>query len=305
MLGRLPRFAPAPALRRLRLALGAAVALATLAGAAAPVRPAPVGPDEAPGPVPPATLAVEDTLPAPRVTLRELEVRARRASLDEILDMIVAGEARRDSLVQDQVYDCYARIVARRPGRADSVSTLMEQVSRVYQARPDRMREVVVRRSGRQNVQVSADRSMREEIISFAFHPGLRKLYRFRILGRDAAGGHLIYRLAFEPRSALYNLPEGRLWVDTNEFVIVREEFWYRGVSPAPLFFKSLDNCVVERALVDGRHWGISRILARASFTIPVGGIPPQGDMILVFSNHRINKGIDPAIFAADTGGKR
>jgi hypothetical protein len=287
--------------RRLVLA---ALAAGVLGGA--PVRSGAVpGPAEEPATVPPATLAVEDTLPAPKIVLREVEVRARRASLDEILDLIAAGEARRDSLVSDQVYDCYVRTIARRPGQGDSVTTLMEQASRVYQARPDRMREVVVRRSGRKDIQVRADRSMREEIISFAFNPSVRKLYRFQILGRDVAGGHVIYRLAFEPRSALYMLPTGRLWVDTNEFVIVREEFWYRGVSPAPLFFKSLDNCVVERTRVDGPHWGISRILARMSFTFALGSVPPQGDLVMVFSNYRINRGIDPAIFAAETGGKR
>ncbi|HVP39685.1 MAG TPA: hypothetical protein VMS93_10945 [Candidatus Saccharimonadales bacterium] len=276
------------------------VALAPGAGAA-PASPPPA----AAQPVPPPTLAVEDTLPVPRITLREVEVRARRLSLDDILDLIVAGEARRDSLIQDQVYDCYARVIARHPGRTDSTITLVEQQSRVYQARPDRMREVLVRRTGKQNIQISADRSMREEIIGFAFDPRLRKLYRFRILGRDIVGGHVIYRLDFEPRSDLYRLPSGRLWVDTNEFVIVREEFWYRGVSPAPLVFRSLDDCVVERGRVDGGHWAITRILARASFTFSIAGIPPQGDLVLVFDNYRVNRGIDPAVFAATEGEKR
>ncbi|MBI5838216.1 MAG: hypothetical protein HZB25_13335 [Candidatus Eisenbacteria bacterium] len=273
--------------------------------------PVPAAPAETPGPQdtpagpPPATLALEDTLPTPRITLREVEVKARRMSLDDILDRIAAGEARRDSLLQDQVYDLYARVVARHPGRQDSVLTIMEQVSRIYQERPDRMREVVLRRSGSNNVQVRADRSMSEQIIQFAFDPRLRRMYRFEILGRDIVGGHVIYRISFEPRSALYPLPSGRMWVNTNEFVIVREEFWYRGTSPAPLFFKSLDNCVVERVRVDGQYWVIGRILARASFTLPIAGIPPQGDLVMTLSNYRINRGIEPSVFAGEKGGTR
>src|SRR5207247_1924541 len=87
--------------------------------------------------VPPATLAREDTLPVPKVRLREVEIRARRASLEEILDRIAAGEARRDSLMHDQVYDLYARIIARYPGKNPPQKTLAEQVTRVYRERPD------------------------------------------------------------------------------------------------------------------------------------------------------------------------
>lgn len=219
-------------------------------------------------------------------------------SLDQILDRIVAGEARRDSLIHDEVFDVYVRMLARDPGAESPVRTLVSQVSRVYRQQPRLKREIIVKRSGREDMEISAGQGMRERIIKFAFDPALRKLYRFRIVGRDFAGGHIVYRIEFEPRSDFYKLPTGRLWVDTNEFVILREEFWYRGSSPAPLVFKSLDNFVVERTRVDGRYWVISRVMGRVTFALPILGIPPQGDMVISYHNYRINQGIDPKMFA-------
>src|SRR5207249_1467985 len=107
--------------------------------------------------------------------------------------------------------------------------------------------------------------SMGEEVVSFAFEPRARSHFRFRILERVFTGGHLVYRLGFEPRSSRDALPAGQVWVDTNDFVIVREEFWYRDLSPAPLFVKRIDSCVVERGLVEGRWWVVTRVLARVT----------------------------------------
>jgi hypothetical protein len=227
-----------------------------------------------------------------------VEVRARRESLDEILDRIAAGEARRDSTIHDEVYDVYVRLLERDPNRDTPRRTVLNQVSRVYRQQGGLLREVVLKReASRQGLDVSSGPSMREQIIKFAFDPLLRKLYKFQILGRDFAGGHVVYRLQFEPRSGFYKLPSGRLWVDTNEFVILREEFWYRGASPMPLVFKSLDNFVVERTQVDGKYWVISRMVGRVTFALPVLGIPPQGDMVITHQNYRINQGIEPGIW--------
>ena len=260
----------------------------------------------APAPTPGPTLATEDTM---RTEVSPVLVSAPRVTLDEILDRVAAGEARRDSAMHDQV--CTAALRVYRQGHGGQMQLLEEGVWRVYKQRPDRVRSVPLRHQlgpGVKDEDMEADFTpdMGERIVDFAFQPSARRDFRYRIVGRDLVGGHVVYRIAFEPRTALDDVrPRGVVWIDTNEFVIVREEFWYRGVSPAPLVFKSLDNCVVERSLVDGHHWGISRLLARASFTFSVAGIPPQGDLVMTFLNYRVNRGIDPAVFAPNPGGKR
>jgi hypothetical protein len=45
--------------------------------------------------------------------------------------------------------------------------------------------------------------------------PEARKDFRYRIVGRDLLGDHLVYRIAFEPRSLIgATEPGGLVWVD-------------------------------------------------------------------------------------------
>jgi hypothetical protein len=93
------------------------------------------------------------------------------------------------------------------------------------------------------------DPGMGEEIVNFAFQPGARGEWRYHIVGRDLVGNHLIYKIAFDPRSLLDFAPSGLVWVDTNEFVIVREEVSFSR-SPIPLLLESIPRMVVERQQV-------------------------------------------------------
>ena len=119
-------------------------------------------------------------------------------------------------------------------------------------------------------------------------------------------GGHVVYVIAFVPKSSVDDLPEGRVWVDTNDFVIAREEFWYRDRSPAPMFFKRLDSCVVERTKVDGKWWVVSRVLARIQLTSMARFMAkmakePLGqtiDFVATQYDWKVNQGIDDAVFA-------
>jgi hypothetical protein len=84
-----------------------------------------------------------------------------------------------------------------------------------------------------------------------------------------------------------------------------------RCCSPAPLFFKSIDSCVIERTQDDGRWWVLSRVLARVQVTslarfmarLDKQKLPPTVDFTLSMRDWRVNQGIDEAVFA--TGGKR
>jgi hypothetical protein len=88
--------------------------------------------------------------------------------------------------------------------------------------------------------------------------------------------------------------------------VIAREEFWYRDRSPAPMFFKRLDSCVVERTKVDGKWWVVSRVLARIQLTSMARFMAkmakePLGqtiDFVATQYDWKVNQGIDDAVFA-------
>jgi hypothetical protein len=260
------------------------------------------------------TLAVEDTM---RVALPEEIIRAPRVSLDEILRRVAEGEARRDSMMQDQVFTMLAALTYLDDGKdaSQSVVRQWESATRVYRKRPDKVRTVTLRQKSNfkndDGANVTVGSSMAEELVTFAFSPRTRSKFKFEILERHLVGNHVIYVIGFTPRSRLDDLPTGKAWIDTNEFVIVRQEFWYRDRSPAPLFFESIESCIIERTQVDGRWWVLSRVLARvkvtslARFMARVGKqkLTPTIDLTLATRDWQVNRGIDDAIF--DVKGKK
>ena len=267
---------------------GAAAFAVVLVLPAAPYIPAS---QAAPGP----TLAVEDTM---RTEVPEVLVRAPRVTLDEILDRVARGEARRDSLLRDIAFTATMRLV-RNPGKNPQL--LEERVSRIYRKKPDRVRTVEMRRWShkppkRADAEVTFGASTEEEVVNFAFRPEARRNYRYRIVGRDLVGDHLIYRIAFEPRSLLgAPEPAGLVWVDTRDFVIVRQELDFSR-SPAPLILKGIDRAVVERQEVNG-HWVLRRLLMRAEFTVPVPRFGRSFDIAIRYDDYAINQGIEDSWF--------
>lgn len=246
-----------------------------------------------PGP----TLAVEDTM---HTEVPEVLVNAPRVTLDEILNRVARGEARRDSLLHDVVFTATMRLV-RHPGGDQPPMLLQEVVSRVYKRKPDQVRNVVLRhweqKPSKWNADMNFTSSTQEEVVNFAFRPEARRDFKYRIVGRDVFGDHLVYRIAFEPRSLLgAGDPGGLVWVDTRDFVIVRQELDFSR-SPSPLLIKGIDRAVIERQEVDG-HWVLSRMLVRIELTVPIPRFGRAFDIAMQFDDYQVNHGIDDAVFA-------
>jgi len=251
-----------------------------------------------PAPTPGPTLAVEDTM---RTEVPGVLVRAPRVTLDEILDRVARGEARRDSLLRDVAFTATLRVV-RDPDGDKGPRLIEERVSRVYRKKPGKVRTVPLRvwqlkPPKRADAEISFSSSTEEEIVNFAFRPEARKDFRYRIAGRDLLGDHLIYRIAFEPRALLgATAPGGLVWVDTRDFVIVRQELDFSR-SPAPLLIKGIDRAVIERQEVDG-HWVLRRLLMRARFTVPVPRFGRAFDIAIQYDDYAINQDVPDSLFS-------
>ena len=292
---------PNAAARR-RLALAATMSLAVFSAPSAAVRaatPVPRGP----------AVAVEDTM---RTEVSPVLVAAPRVTLDEILDRVARGEAHRDSLLKDESYLVTVRVVGH-TGEGQKPVLLDETVAQTWKRRPKQSRSVELRhwelhppkkQDLKVGVQVETGDDMGEEIVNFAFQPGSRRDFRFHIEGRQLLGDHLIYRLAFEPRSPLaLDLPGGTVWVDTRDFVIVRQEIVFRQ-SPIPLFVRGIRRLVVERQKV-GELWMLSRLLARVETTIPIPRYGRSFDLGVQFSQYAINTGLPDSLFVTPRGGRK
>lgn len=270
--------------------------LLTLLATAPPALAAPRGP----------VLAVEDTM---RTEVPPVLVHAERVTLAEILDRVAAGEARRDSALRDQSYLLTVRTVGHAAdGRTPRL--VEEVVTRVYQRRPDQTRAVPLRhwrakppkeRGARAEVRAEHG-GMDESIVNFAFQPKARRNFKYRIAGRRILGDHVVYRLAFEPRSPLdVTEPGGEVWVDTRDDVIVRQEISFRG-SPVPLLLRGLDRMVVERQQVNGL-WVLARVLARVRTTIPLPQYGTSFDLAIQFTDYTVNTGLPDSLFASPPAG--
>jgi hypothetical protein len=264
---------------------------------------APPSGTNAPGP----TVAVEDTM---RTSVPEVLIRAPRVTLAEILDRVARGEARRDSLLKDESFRAVIRLVANQAGPAKQPELESETVVRVYKKRPDRARSVTLRtwerhpdkknkdKDGEKGVNIRFRSDMSEEIVNSAFRPAARRDFKYRIVGRDLAGNHLIYRIAFEPRSPLDpERPNGVVWVDTNEFVIVRQEVDFTR-SPVPIFLKGIHRMVIERTRVDS-YWVLNRVLLRAELTFAVPKVGRSFDIGIAYDGYTINTGLPDSLFTA------
>lgn len=279
-------------------ALLGALGAALLLRAPAPPRPALAEPTGRP------VLAVEDTFLMPTTTLPEYLVEAPRVTLEEILRRVAEGEARRDSLMQDAAYTVTFRVVY--AGGDGEPKVAREVASRVYKRRPDKVREVRLKESGDEAFELNIAPNMGEQYVAFAFRPESRARFDFEILERLWLGGHVVYRIAFRPRSEVDLLPTGVVWIDTNEFVIIRQEFGYENGSPIPLFLKSLSDCVVERSRVDGDYWVWTRFLVRVE---PTSALRLAGrvsghrfgeivDLSYARTDWRVNRGLPDSLFA-------
>jgi len=248
------------------------------------------------------TLAREDTL---HTAVPEVLVSAPRLTLDEILDRITRAERRRDSLLVDESFVATMRLMHAKDEDAPP-SLLEESVVQVYRKKPDMARTLLLRHKrdksekGGAEVQVDFRSDMSEQIVNFAFRPEARRDYRYHIEGRDLAGTELIYRIRFEPKSGLDpSQPSGVVWVNTNDFVIVRQELQFDR-SPVPLLLKGVDRMVVERQKI-GEFWVLRRVLLRARFTFPVPRLGRRIDFGMQFDHFVLNSGLPDSLFAKAT----
>jgi hypothetical protein len=249
------------------------------------------------------TLAKEDTM---RTDVSTVLVKAPRVTLEEILDRVARGEARRDSLLRDQSFTATLRVMRDTESKKAPV-LFAESVSKVYKKKPDKLRTVELRHyeekpdkgdhGDDEDLNADFSPSMGEEMVNFAFRPANRKNFKFTIEDRKLLGDHLLYTLAFEPRSALAVFePSGRVWVDTKDFVIVRQEIEFRQ-SPVPLVLKDIKHLVVERARA-GDFWVMSRVLMRMELTIPIPKFGRAFDFALALSDYTVNTDLPDSLFA-------
>src|SRR5262249_6904544 len=85
-------------------------------------------------------------------------------------------------------------------------------------------------------------------------------------------------------------------WVDTKDFVILRQEIMFRQ-SPVPLLLKSISRMVVERTRA-GDFWVLSRALIRLEMTVPIPKVGRTFDVAMAMSDYTVNSDLPDSLFS-------
>jgi hypothetical protein len=267
-------------------------------------------------------LANEDSLRvyvAPETT----RVVARRVPLAEIIRKAQDGERHRYDSLTTLAFNRTIKITLKYGGRKPQTRCI-ESIARVYFQSPNRWAETTLREdkyvlaadgshkpwkekdaesddNDDFSITVNDDRSSQSAQRLSDLPPYLEETdkYDFEILNRSIRPGQVLYEIGFEPRSDFDMLPGGRLWLLTNGYQIVREEYHLKNL-PVPWLLKSLALVTREWQEVDGK-WVPSRITARAGLRSGVGmgliDIPETVEVVLLFDQYHFEVPLDPKLF--------
>ncbi len=137
-----------------------------------------------------------------------------------------------------------------------------------------------------------------EGLATLPFYLEDQSEFSFKLLGRYLEGDHVIFKIGFEPRSDFKPLPAGTVYVDTDDFRVIHEEFSFEGHNPFPLLIGGIDRISRQwRQLVTG-EWVPSRVMAEIRLKGSWMGFIPEGvSVAVVMEDYRFNQPYNARIF--------
>jgi hypothetical protein len=271
---------------------------------------APTGPREPS--TPPSrvlTLAKEDTLDLTGIAdIGTVEVQANRLSIGEIVQLCIDREEDLARRIESHRYTQLVKSVFHVGGYGPAAKKLLvlEEVDRVSFRRSgiDRTTALHVDRyvlekgerkpwdekddEGGDGIEIRF-----EDLGDLPFYLEERGAYDFRIIGRHYVEGRLIYQVRLRPRSDFAIAPEGTIWVDTSNFQILREEFFFGDRVPLPMIVRSIGPFVRERERI-GDLWVWKRMLIRVDIRTGLlrlldKDVPETVEFVVSFTDHELN----------------
>jgi hypothetical protein len=85
--------------------------------------------------------------------------------------------------------------------------------------------------------------------------------FDFELLGRTIEVDHVIFEIGFAPKSDFKPLPSGTIFIDTNDYRIIHEEFHF-AQNPFPLLLKGLNHMSRHWERLPTGEWVFTHVLA-------------------------------------------
>lgn len=275
-------------------------------------------------PPPPPLLDIPDSLrAAPETEVIDGKVRAgvtrierKELTLQEILERCTQGERGKLAGHEDMSSTTTVRVVA----YWDDKKVLNEQVYRDWTNRAGENRELQLaerelefelvdgewrpkppEEDGKDReggVQLSTDGfSDFTELPFFLEQPGE---FDFELVERFLRGDHVIFRIAFRPKSSFKPLPSGTVYVDTTTYRIIHEEYHFEQ-NPFPLFLKEISQVSRYWEELPTGEWVFTRLVMDAKLRsgLTFGLAPERLAVVLTRSDFAFDTGYDERLFGA------
>jgi len=262
----------------------------------------------------PPILAREDTLKV-YIVPDTTRVEARRIPLAEIIRKAQEGEQHKYDGITTLAFNRTIKLTLVYRGRKNE-KHCFENVSRIYYRSPDGWVEAPLRQD-RYILEADGTRKPweeKEEEVDVTVDDGPESAKRltempayledtdkfdFEILHRSIKPDQVLYEIGFTPRSEFDVLPGGRVWLLTNGYQIVREEYEVKNL-PVPWILKSIGLLTREWQQV-GDHWLPRRITARVGLRGWIGfgikQVPETAEVVVVYDDYELDPKLDPALF--------
>lgn len=259
--------------------------------------------------VPRWVFAVEDTADLTAFfKMSTISIRTERLRIGEIVDRCIRNEQEARDRIESLEVTVLSKSIFYVGGRDSTADRRLvtEQVDRTFFRRPNETKTVPLR-SERYQIENGerkpweADEGDDAVSISYRefdelpFYLEDRDEYDFEILSREIVVDRVIYEVKLTPKSDFEIAPQGRIWIDSSNFQILREEFEFGDRVPMPMIIKSIGPFVRERERV-GDEWVWKRFLIRVDLRVGYlrflnKDIPDRVDLVVWFDGHRVNEG--------------
>lgn len=227
-------------------------------------------------------------IPTERVIADTLQVRREKLSLREIIARSIEGERTKLSGRRSMTYTSTVRVIATWKDKREIEDLVMRSYADVEGTERTAMLGAKTTHFLRENgewvldpdpdqesdntVQVEAGGPNDFEELPIFFDEIHE--YDFELVDRFVQTDHVIFRIAFRPKSEFKPLPSGTLYVDTDRYRIIQEEYEF-GKNPFPLVLKDLKRVSRQWTELPGGEWVNTKIRGEVELRAdPFGWIP-------------------------------
>ena len=260
-----------------------------------------------------ATRPAPPVLPVPStVVLDTIEVRREKLSLREIIERSIEGERSKLAGRRSMVFTGSARIVLTWDDRREVVDV----VSRTYAEaggfeRTIQLGERVTayeKEDGGWVVDPDAgsdedDGGVRVEEGDFDEFEELplwleaTHEFDYELRGRTVQSDRVIFEVGFRPKSEFDPLPSGTLWIDTERYRVIHEEFHFER-NPFPLMVRDLRRLSRQWTELPTGEWVYTKVRAEMELrSDPFGYVPESVVFVLERRDFAFDTAYDPHVF--------